>query len=323
MKNLILFLSLTFAFSTFAQTRIDGSFPFQSNPNKKYSIYIPTGYVVGTPNKLMLGLDPLNTSRWDAESWCDTLINFAEANQLILICPDGGVNGKIDDAIDTAFTTVLLDSVKTWYTINNQRIYVMGFSWGGLTTYKYGLSNPSVFAGYMPIGAAINGTTPINNILSNANNKGFYVLHGALDNPNSRFTPLVNALSSNGAILNSKLLPGVGHTIDYPCRNQEPTTGFLWLDSVRTAQLSNVSIEEQTLLGKIYPTVLTAETSQVKIEIPGVWIGQELFLYNQVGKLVFRQKMTEAKFYIEIPQEVGQYYLEFGDSYRIEKIIRN
>jgi len=322
MKNLLLVLTLSIAFSSISQTRIDGTFPFQTDPNKKYSLFIPSGYVPGTANNLMLGLHPYNPSRWNAKSWCDTLVDFAEANQLILICPDGGVDGKIDDAIDTAFTTALLDSVQKWYTINDKRIYVMGFSWGGLTTYKYGLSNPTVFAGYMPIGAAINGTSPISGILNNANNKGFYVVHGGSDSPGTRYTPLINGLNSNGAILKSILMPGVGHTIDFPNRNQILTTAYLWLDSVRTTQISNVSINENQLLGKIYPTVLSQEISQVKVEIPGIWIGQNILLYNAQGKLVSKQKISETKFFVKIPETAGVYYVVIGDSNRIEKIVR-
>ena len=115
----------------------------------------------------MLGLHPLNTSRWDGEAWRDTLINFAESNDLILVCPDGGPDGKIDDAIDTSFTTVLLDSVAAWYNINQGEKYIMGFSWGGKTTYTYGLRRTDQFAGYIVIGAAVQ-FGEVSDIIANA-----------------------------------------------------------------------------------------------------------------------------------------------------------
>ena len=119
------YLYLIFCFFTitaFAQERIDGTLAFQTDPAKKYSIYIPSSYDANTPNQLMLGLHPLNTSRWDAESWCDTLIQFAEMNDLLLICPDGGSDGAIDDPIDTAFTTVILDSMLQWYAVDESQV---------------------------------------------------------------------------------------------------------------------------------------------------------------------------------------------------------
>ena len=132
MRTLVLaFLSLFLLNSLQAQNRIDGSFAFQNDPAKKYSLYIPANYDPAVPHKMVLGLHPLNTNRWDAESWCDTLIAFSAANDILLVCPDGGADGAVDDPIDTAFTRVLLDSVAAWYNIDPKQRFIMGFSWCG------------------------------------------------------------------------------------------------------------------------------------------------------------------------------------------------
>jgi poly(3-hydroxybutyrate) depolymerase len=102
MKSLTLLLLCTVTCFCSAQQRIDGSFAFQTDPSKNYSLYIPSGYDSSTPHRLMIGFHPFNTNRWDAEAWCDTLTAFAEFNNLILACPDGGADGSIDDPIDTA-----------------------------------------------------------------------------------------------------------------------------------------------------------------------------------------------------------------------------
>ena len=170
----IIFASTQFSFS---QERIDDTFPFQTDPAKQYSIYVPSAYDLAVPNKMMLGLHPFNTSRWNSISWCDTLIAFAEANNLLLICPDGGPDGRIDDPIDVAFTTVILDSMEIWYNVDVSRVFAMGFSWGGRATYTYGLNNTDRFAGFMPIGAAINGTNEVNGLLHNATDKPYYIIH--------------------------------------------------------------------------------------------------------------------------------------------------
>lgn len=218
-----------------AQQRIDGSFPFQSDPAKKYSLYIPSGYEQGTPHRLMIGFHALNVARWNAASWCDTLVAFAEANDLLLACPDGGDDGRIDDPIDFAFTEVLLDSVAAWYSIDAAKRYAMGFSWGGRATYTFGLTHAGIFGGFVPIGAAINGTTEVQGIIQNAEGKPFYLVHGANDSPNIRYWPIRQALIDNGAIVNSILMPGVGHTIDFPNRNEILGVAFQWVDSVNCA----------------------------------------------------------------------------------------
>jgi len=228
----LFFIFFTISLTIQGQDRIDGTFAFQTDPAKKYSIYIPSSYDESIPNSMMVGLHPFNVSRWDAESWCDTLIQFAETNNLLLVCPDGGADGKIDDSIDTAFTTTIIDSMHQWYNIDFSQIYLMGFSWGGKTCYSYGLRNIDVFAGIMPIGAAISGASELNGIVENATGKPFYLVHGANDSPQSRFYPAIESLEENDACVESQLLTGVGHTIDFPNRNTILTEAFMWLEEI-------------------------------------------------------------------------------------------
>ncbi len=244
MKNLLpLLLLICCSYFVQSQTRIDGAFSFQTDPAKKYSLYIPSGYDENVPHRLMIGFHPFNTSRWDAESWCDTLIVFAETNNLILACPDGGIDGAVDDPIDTAFTSVLIDSVYGWYNINSEKVYAMGFSVGGKTTYTYGLNHIWEFRGFIPIGAAVNGTSEVNAVIQNAEGKPFYLVHGANDAPSTRFTPIKTALENNNALVNSILMTGVGHTIDFPNRNQILTTAFEWVDSVNCSLITSIDIK--------------------------------------------------------------------------------
>ena len=217
---------------------VDGSFDFQTESNKKYSLYIPSGYDADIPQDMMLGLHPLNVNRWDGAAWRDTLIEFAENNNLLLVCPDGGSDGRIDDPIDTAFTTALIDSVETWYNINPEQKYIMGFSWGGKTTYTYGLRRTDEFSGYLVIGAAVNQFEVEQNI-SAAEDENFYLVHGTNDTPATRYTPLLNALEDNGACVGTNLLQGVGHTIDFPNRNTILSEGYEFLKSNDCSDISN------------------------------------------------------------------------------------
>lgn len=254
MKYTLITLLLCLSTVLLAQVRIDGNFAFQTDPAKKYSIYIPSGYEAGVPHRMMLGLHPFNTATWDGMAWCDTLTDFAEANNLILVCPDGGADGRIDDPIDTAFTSVLLDSMAIWYNIDLEKVYAMGFSWGGLTTYTYGLFHSDRFGGYIPIGAAINGTNEVSGIIQYASSKPFYLVHGAQDSPNTRFYPMRSALMANGAIEKDTLMPGVGHTINFPNRNPILSMAYQWIDSVNCAQLetSTSHIEARSRI-KVFP----------------------------------------------------------------------
>ena len=229
MRLSILFTFLLSSISLIAQESINGTIDFQTDPAKKYSIYVPSNYDENVSNALMVGLHPLNTNRWDAESWRDTLIVFAESNDLILAIPDGGSDGAIDDPIDTAFTSLLIDSMSIWYNINEDQKYLMGFSWGGKTVYSYGLRRVDEFAGFIPIGAAISGGSEIEGLTPNAKDKNWYIVHGSNDSPNTRYTPPVNLLTEAGACLESNLLQGVGHTIDFPDRNEILSSAFAFV----------------------------------------------------------------------------------------------
>ncbi len=243
MKSLFtLILVCSFIFVQ-AQELITGSYDFQTDPSKDYTLYIPSNYETGTPNDMMVALHPLNTNRWNANSWCDTLKIFAEMNNLLLVCPDGGADGKIDDAIDTAFTTFLIDEVRTMYTINDDQIFAMGFSWGGKTTYTYGLQHADRFAGLMPIGAAIN-SGEVTALVDLSKDENFYVIHGSNDSPNTRFTPIINMVSQNHCV-ETKLLPGVGHTIDFENRDAILTEGFQQLKNT-PCLISSLETEIET-----------------------------------------------------------------------------
>lgn len=253
-RSLIFALFLSLGVMLEAQNQIDGSFPFQSDPDKKYSLIVPSGYDDANPTKVMLGLHPFNTARWSGASWCEYLTEFAELNNLLLVCPDGGADGKIDDPIDNDFTTALLDSVALWYQIQSDKVYAMGFSWGGRTTYTYGLAHTDRLHGFMPIGAAMNGVN-IDNVAANADGQPFYFIHGGNDNPGGNFSPYKDLVEANGAIIKAKILPGVGHTIDFADNIAILTDAYRWIDSINCDTSSATT-------GILFPSVLQEEFCQ-------------------------------------------------------------
>ena len=234
-KKVYIIAFLLITGTAFAQVKVDSSFAFSTNPAKEYSLYIPSNYNGSIPNKMMVAFHPFNISRWNSESWRDTLTAFAESNDLLLVCPDGGPNGDISDPIDYGFTEALIDSVMLWYNIDTTSIYAMGFSVGGLATYEYGLNHTSVFGGYIPIGAAVTLSSAFMSNIGNSSCEPFYLVHGSNDSPNTRFYPLIDSLENNCAIVNSNLMSGVMHTIDFPNRNQILSDAFFWIDSVNHA----------------------------------------------------------------------------------------
>jgi len=290
-----------------AQESIDGTIAFQSDPAKKYAVYVPSSYDPNEASPLMLGFHPFNPSRWDAISWRDTLINFVEENGLLLICPDGGADGKVDDAIDTAFTSLLIDSMEQWYNVDLEQKYIIGFSWGGRTAYTYGMKRPEEFAGYIPIGAAIDGTQQVNSILPNANNEKFYIIHGSNDALSTRYTPIFNALQTNDACVESNVMPGVGHTIDFPNRNQILSEAYQWVSNPDNCVLEDVQEVGESPLIKIYPNPIKNEQDLV-VDLAEPNNIQEIEFYTPKGELVIQFDPTQKSIPME-DMEKGTYII--------------
>ncbi len=300
-----------------AQETIDGNFPFQNDPAKKYSIYIPSSYDENVPNKTILGFHPFNTNRWDAQSWRDTLIVFAETNDLILVCPDGGLDGRVDDPIDISFTTALLDSLDNWYNVDQSNKYIIGFSWGGRATYTYGLNNADEFQGFIPIGAAINGINEVAGGLQFAENEKFYIVHGSADSPSVRFTPVRDALINSNACVETNFLNGVGHTIDFPNRNNILSEAFAWVSNPANCQVNNnsnlnepsskVSISSDTFRSRALLLIHFDERLELEdITFTNVNGQTTMMEFDQHG-VVFTDNMHGGIYFVKVKFTNGKY----------------
>ena len=297
--SLLLFINL----SIIAQTSIEGSF-MVDNVEKTYALYIPENYDPSVPNTMMLGLHPLNVNRWNAISWRDTLIDFSESNGLILVCPDGGPDGRVDDPIDTLFTSMLVDSVEQWYAIDQEEKYVMGFSWGARTTYTYGLRRTDEYKGLLAIGAAVD-ISIIQDVLSMAQNQAIYVLHGSLDAVGTRYNPIVNALEQEGACVTTNLLSGVGHTIDFPNRNTLLTEAFTVLKNSNCGLSSSVNIGDSNIIISPNPN-----SGAFTVENIGSADMSSLIIYNTVGQTI-NHKLLGNKVIVD-EEYNGVAYLQYN-----------
>lgn len=321
MKTVTLFLLVLVYSSTSAQTKIDTTFNFQTDPVKKLSIYIPSSYSSASPNGLMLGLHPYNTARWNAKSWRDTLIVFAEENNLILLCPDGGSDGQVDDAIDLAFTSAMLDSIQNWYNIDTARTFCMGFSWGGKTTYSYGLQHPDKFCGYMPIGSTLT-VREVAAFKDNIKDEAIYIIHGQSDALSTRFTPIKKAMEDNGGIVNS-FVHNAGHTIDFPNRNEVMKTAFVWLDSVCTYKApipNSIELEGNESGFLIYPNPISPGTSFNLQDLAPEF--NSISIIDMNGKLIFQSRINEINSNFVSPSKKGNYLIELkSENKTIRKIL--
>lgn len=293
-----IFFFVLFSTTAMAQERIDSSLVFHKDSIGHYSLFVPSSYVPREQIPVMVALHPFNRKRWNAESWCNEMMVFAEQNGLLLVCPDGGDNGTIDDSVDMELTNVLLDSIENWYNIDTNRVYLTGFSWGGKAVYSFGLATPNRYSGFIPIGAVMSTSNKILEHFPRANWKPFFIIHGETDRPEARFTWVRDSLVKVGAIVETRLLKGVGHTIEFDDREALLTRAFTWVDSV------NIAVR------KMGSDSLLRSKSGLQSEIPEIVMGdanlQVKYLMAEPGVLQYQISDISGKVVTTKEVELGR-----------------
>lgn len=238
------------------QKKIDQAFVFPSNGGyRNYSIYEPSGLVDSIPIKMMVGFHALELGTWNAKSYRDTLVTLAESKNLLIVCPDGGQNGKINEDFDYEFTEALIDSMIAWYNVDVLQIYAIGFGEGGKAVYEYGLNHKKTFKGFIPIGASITGTIFVEDVIHKASCKNYYIIHGSSDKPNTRYYPIRDELIQNNARVNSILMASIGHTYDFPNREIILRSAFTYIDTA-SCDFTGIVQNQPNVELKIFPTII-------------------------------------------------------------------
>lgn len=95
----------------------------------------------------------------------------------LLVAPTAPPNAIWSDPISEAFVTAILAEVSATYSVDFDRIYVAGHSFGGVGAWSFGTRFPDLFAGFGP--AAGNPPNVMDYELFY--NTAFYVVHGTND----------------------------------------------------------------------------------------------------------------------------------------------
>lgn len=317
MKKIAAIFAFIFLVSSMgiAQQSVDKSIQFPPGMGfRNYHIYIPSGYDINTPHKLMVGFHPFNTNRWDGRSWRDSLITFAENADLLLICPDGGSDGRIDGQDDYEFIKAMIDSMHSWYNIDVESRFGIGFSVGGKAVYEFGLNHRSTFKGLIPIGAAMNGTSTVDDVLYKAKCQNYYIIHGSQDAPTQRYYPIKDSLEANEANVDVTLMGSVGHTFDFPNRNQILLQGFRYIDTV-SCNYSGIIEKKVNDEINVYPTILD-RGQPIFVNHLGLTDNMEISIYNMNGSKMTLEMKPNSNTQMEIQSESlssGLYILTIKD----------
>jgi polyhydroxybutyrate depolymerase len=155
---------------------------------RTYLLHVPPSYEAETPVPLLLMLHGRGGTGKDIAE----LTNFsdlADENNFIVVYPEGldnqwnyvkdvpGYRGMTQD--DTAFLLALLDEVSSQYSVDEDRVYVAGFSNGGFMTQRLACDAPERFAAFASVAAAGFGGMP--EVCQTPSPLSILLMHGTLD----------------------------------------------------------------------------------------------------------------------------------------------
>jgi predicted esterase len=175
-----------------------------------YRLFIPEAYSASKPHALLIALHGMGgdeNTMFDA--YDGTLKREAGRVGLVVVCPKGRDSASMYR--DTAEQDVMdvLAEMRRDYTIDPNRIYLMGQSLGGYGTWSIAMSHPDVFAALGPIAGGGNpaGMAKIAHIPE-------YVVHGDDDRtvPVTQSRTMVEAGKKAGANIVYVEVPGGSHT---------------------------------------------------------------------------------------------------------------
>jgi polyhydroxybutyrate depolymerase len=127
---------------------------------RTYQVHVPTGYTGTEEHPLLLALHGSGFGG-DGIRRSTGLDTTADRFGFIVVYPDGVDGGWVWDPSfservdDVKFLTRLLDRLDAQLAVNLDRIYVTGFSAGGMMTQKLACSIPSRLAGIAVVGATM------------------------------------------------------------------------------------------------------------------------------------------------------------------------
>ena len=118
---------------------------------RKFYLNIPSTYIAGTASPLLIGFHGIGGSAAIFREW-SKLDLYAEERGMIAVYPEGygpesGVEASwnaglccglasLNEIDDVTLTSAIIDSIEAKYTIDRSRVWAVGFSNGGMLSYR-------------------------------------------------------------------------------------------------------------------------------------------------------------------------------------------
>jgi polyhydroxybutyrate depolymerase len=166
---------------------------------RRFLMHIPKGYTISRPLPLVVVLHGAFSTAREMEKWSGWS-ELADREGFIVIYPEGiGILGFLqhwnaghccgkaveDNWDDVAFIEEAIDGTCRKYAVDRHRIYMTGFSNGGMMTHRFAAERPFLLAAAASVSGAINSTAAQNQpewrMPSPGSSVPFLIMHGDSD----------------------------------------------------------------------------------------------------------------------------------------------
>ncbi len=309
MLKFILFLFFPLQIAAQSSQDLFYSFPASSSilgsDSIKLWIHIPENYP-SSGGGLMLGLHGLGEPN-NSNEIRTFLTPTSDNYNLLLVCPQPYLSQENPTQIakSKAVITETIDSILAWYSINQQKIYICGYSAGSDVSAHYVLENPKYSVkGFIWFAPGFYGSLLYSNIDTSQANPipPICLCHGTSDLVSQTSAIRIENVFKNSSAPFLKINPqGIGHTMNYPNFSQDISTClnfFISLNNTSTQKSQNPTLQ-------VYPNPFSNE---LYIETQSNHSFQ-VEIYNLMGNLVHYERANKNYSRINLDQLLSGIYV--------------
>ena len=200
-------------------TPVNQKYEIDPATNRGYYIYVPSTYRKDRPAPLIVtchGTPPFDIAEHHIREWR----YYGELNGCIVVAPElAATDGLLGDGPIVGMLGCerrimsLISLLSYRYNIDRANIMITGFSGGGFPTYWVGMRHPDVFSAVVARSCNfsqgnLHGWYPLE-----ARKQAVFVYYGSNDPATiqEQSNAAVRYLRSQGFVVSTKVLPGVGH----------------------------------------------------------------------------------------------------------------
>jgi poly(3-hydroxybutyrate) depolymerase len=190
---------------------------------RRYYVYVPKNYDHQKKNPLLVYLHGGVMRRelvedWEIEDF--ELVNLAEEYGYILLFPLGQFGASWWDTVGITNVLQQVRRTKQDFNIDDNRVFMMGFSDGASGSFNFAMCYPTDFAGFMPCNGhpGVGSSAGMHTYFVNLANRPVYVINTDEDElypAEKKIRPMMNLANEAGANLLYRIYTGIGHDFDY------------------------------------------------------------------------------------------------------------